>query len=82
MCAHTMAELPDFRACFKKAKKVLSLSQFAEATMPKGKERKGSRCPRKRKASVPTTAVLENPAYLRVPVTTQLSTSMCQLQCL
>ena len=43
MCAHTVVvaelcgKLPDFMAYFKKTKKVPSLSQFAEATMSKGK---------------------------------------------
>ena len=73
VCAHTVAvaelsgKLPDFVASFKKAKKAPSLSLFAEATMPKGKGRKGSQRPRKRKASVPTEAVLENPALSPCP---------------
>ena len=73
VCAHTVAvaelcgKLQEFIACFKKTKKSPSLTQFAEATMPRGKGRKGSKCPRKRKASVPTTAVLENPSISQCP---------------
>ena len=54
-------------ACSKETKKSPSLTQFAEATMPRGKGRKGSQCPRTRKASVPTTAVLQNPSISHCP---------------
>lgn len=73
MCSHTVAvaelcgKLPEFIACFKKTKKAPSLTQFAEATMPKGKGRKGSQCPRKHKISALTTAVLENPSISQCP---------------
>ena len=82
VCAHTVAvaelcgKLPEFVARFKKTKKVLSLSQFAECTMPKGKGRKGTQCPRKRKASVPTTAVLENPSLSPCPSTSAVNQHM------
>ena len=68
ICAHSVAvaelcgKLSEVVAWFKKAKKAPNLTQFAEATMPKGRGRKGSLCPRKRKASVPTATVLENPS--------------------
>ena len=73
VCAHTVAvaklcgKLQEFMACSKKTKKSPSLTQFAEATMPRGKGRKGSQCPRTRKASVPTTAVLQNPSISHCP---------------
>ena len=86
MCSHCGLQLScvesylTVQPASRRSKKVPNLLQFAKATTPKRKGRKRSQCPRKRKASVPTTAVPENPAYLHVSVTTQLSTSTCQLQ--
>lgn len=70
ICAHTVSvaelcgQLPEFIAC---SKRVPSLTEFAEAMMPKGKGRKGTQCPRKRKPSVPTTTVIENPSLSACP---------------
>ena len=67
ICAHSVAvanhcsKLPEFIAWFRKAKKSPNITSFADATMPKGRGNKGTKCPRKRKAPVATETVLENP---------------------
>ena len=56
-------KLPEFVAWYKKSRKVPNLTKFAEATMPKGRGRKGSEGPRKRKTPVPTATRLEHPSF-------------------
>ena len=48
----------------KKKKKRPNITKLAEATMPKGRERKGSECPRKRKSSATIETHLENPSFV------------------
>ncbi len=68
ICAHSVAvaelckKLPDYIEKFTKAKRTPSLTKFAEATMPKGRGKKGSQCPRKRKASTAIETRVRNPA--------------------
>ena len=67
ICAHSVAaaelcsKLPEFVAWFKKANKCPNLSKFAEATMPKGRGKKGNENPRKRRTSAVTETRIENP---------------------
>lgn len=62
-CAHSVAvasmcgKLSDFVSWLKKKKK---LTKYAQSTMPKGRGRKGSQCPRKRKTRVPTENIVAN----------------------
>ena len=58
--AETFQKLPEF---VKKAKKTPNLTKFAEATMPKGRGRKGGSCPRKRKAPETVETRVTNPAF-------------------
>ena len=67
ICAHSVAaaelcsKLPEFVAWFRKANKCPDPSKFAEATMPKGRGKKGNENPRKRKTSAATETIIENP---------------------
>ena len=71
ICAHSVAvadlckKLPEFIEKFKKIKQTPNLTKFAEATMPKGRGRKGSEPPRKRKKTSSTAEVqqVQNPAF-------------------
>ena len=68
ICAHSVAvaemskQLPEYIEKFKKSKITPNVSKFAQATMPKGRGRKGSVCPRKRKSSHAIQTRLENPS--------------------
>ena len=59
-------KLPEFIQKFKKTKQTPNITKFAEATMPKGRGRKGSEPPRKRKktSSTPEVQRVQNPAFL------------------
>ena len=61
--AETCQKLPEFVEWVKKAKKTPNLTKFAEATMPKGRGRKGGSCPRKRKAPETVETRVTNPAF-------------------
>ena len=71
ICSHTVAvanacgRLANFIAWFKKNKRAPSISRFAQATMPRGRGRKGNRLPRKRKSNVATENILENSTVAR-----------------
>ncbi len=81
ICAHSVAvaelckKLSVFIESFKKAKKAPSLTKFAQATMPRGRGRQGSVCPRKRKASTATETRVLNPSLAEHP--TQANLSQC-----
>ena len=68
ICAHSVAvaemngKLPDYIEKVKKKKQTPNISKFAKSTMPKGRGRKGSQQPRKRKAYTSIETHLENPA--------------------
>ena len=74
ICAHSVAaaelcsKLPEFVAWFRKANKCPNLSKFAEATMPKGRGKKGNENPRKRKTSAATETIIENPFTATIPM--------------
>ena len=67
ICSHSVAvaelcgKLQEFVTCCKKTMKAPNLTRFADATMPRGRGRKGTVCPRKRKQSLPVERVVENP---------------------
>ena len=67
ICSHCVAvgemcnKLVQVVNSFKKVKKAPNLTKFAEATMPKGRGRKGGSVPRKRKRSSAIDTVVENP---------------------
>jgi len=81
ICAHSVAvaelssKLPKFVAWFKRTKKCPNLSKFAEATMPKGRGKKGSENPRKRKAPSETETRIVNPFTVSQQVSSQPSVS-------
>ena len=70
ICSHSVAvaemckKLPEYVDKFKKSKKAPNISKFVQATMPKGRGRKGSECPRKRKSSRAIQTRLENPSLV------------------
>ena len=70
ICAHSVAvaelggKLNNFVGKMLKAKKTPMISKFAEATMPKGRGRKGGETNRKRKASVAVDKWLPNPSFI------------------
>jgi hypothetical protein len=67
VCAHSVAvaeqnnKLPEYIEKLKKNKKIPNISQLANATMPKGKGRKGGQCPRKRKRNDDIETIIQNP---------------------
>jgi len=81
ICAHSVAvaelssKLPEFVAWFKRTKKCPNLSKFAEATMPKGRGKKGSENPWKRKAPSETENRIVNPFTVSKQVSSQPSVS-------
>ena len=78
ICSHSVAvanlcgKLSEFVSWYKKNKRAPSLTKYAQATAPKGKGRKGSQCPRKRKGSVAIENTLENPAMVSAKETRTL----------
>ena len=68
ICAHSVAvaemsgRLPEFIERVKKVKKTPMLSKFAEATMPKGRGRKGGEISRKRKTPSVIETRVQNPS--------------------
>lgn len=70
ICAHSVAvaslcgKLSEFVTWFKKIKRAPSLTKYAQATAPKGKGRKGTQGPRKRKSSVAVESTLSNPTMV------------------
>lgn len=69
ICSHSVAvaevscKLSEFVDWYKKSKKIPNLTKFAEATMPKGRGRKGCVASRKRKSSIPVQETFENPSF-------------------
>ena len=59
--AEVSGRLTEYVAWFKKSKHKPNLTEFANATMPKGRGRKRGKCPQKRRAPTVTSIVVENP---------------------
>ncbi len=78
ICSHSVAaaELAEFIARYKQAKKMPNLTKFVEATMPKGRGRTVSEQPKRRKSGIQVEITVENPtmnASADVPPTIQLA---------
>ena len=78
ICAHSVAvtemngKLSDNIEKVKKKKKTPNITKLAEATIPKGRGRKGSEDPRKRKRNSTVETHLENPSLIHVQLLTKL----------
>ena len=82
ICSHIIAvaevrgKLNEFITCFERAKKIPNLTKFAEATMPKGRGKKGCQKPRNRKANVEVETRASNPTYAETLTHSQVSTQV------
>ena len=63
-------KLSDYIEKVKKKKKTPNITKLAEATIPKGRGRKGSEDPRKRKRNSTVETHLENPSLIHVQLLT------------
>ena len=80
LCSHTVAaaahnkELDQFIASYQGGKKLPNLTKLATTDMPKGRGRKGSKVPTKRKQSTPIEKRIElNPESLNPPASESLT---------
>lgn len=84
ICSHSVAvaelcgKLPQQVSAFKQTKKAPSLTQFAAATIPRGRGRKGGEVPRKKKPTVQVESRIPNPSMTE----TETFSSYCQLNSL
>ena len=81
ICAHSVAvaslcgKLSKFISWLKRTKKTPNLTKFAQSTMPKGRGRKGSQCPRKRKLQISTENIVTNPILAQSHIDPPTSTN-------